>query len=79
VNGSDITELCRFIENWIDFGFTFVRTARLASSEEHNLQALHNAVTAYETAKRSVAHVALARRNPRWESRLTELKTALHK
>jgi hypothetical protein len=77
MNGSQIPELCGFIENEINYGFTLVQSVRLASSEDCNLQAINSAVTAYETARRSVAHVSLAKRNPRWGSRLIELKTAL--
>jgi hypothetical protein len=69
MNGSEIPELCGFIENEINYGFTLVQSVRLASSKDCNLQAINSAVTAYETARRSVAHVSLAKRNPRWESR----------
>lgn len=48
----DKHELFRLIQNEIDFGFTFLDTAALASSREHTEQAFQDAKSAWQTATR---------------------------
>jgi hypothetical protein len=77
VTDSATVELCRLIENEIDLGFTYLRTANLASSQEHRSQALGNANDACDNAEHFIGRLPEKELDPSWASRLAELRVVI--
>jgi hypothetical protein len=77
VTNSATVELHKLVDNEIDLGFTYIRTARLANSAEHRRQAICNAYDAYDNAEHFMLRLAGNELDPLWASRLTELRVVI--
>ena len=77
MNESDAAELRKFIETEISLASTFLQTAILTGSTEHQRQAVHNAATACQTAEHFMERIRVGEEGPLWRPKLAELRTVI--